>query len=138
MASGQSVDQYPEKDITVSLFRESYPRELFTALRTSGHCIEERFPGVYYVTGSLMFDTQIVAMSRLDPATHSLLRILSMKADKEDVKRFIRESSAPCAASVEASCTMASGSPADALVYPFGTIVPMMRLNAIKNATNFL
>ncbi len=45
---GQTVDQYPGKDTTVSLFREAYPRELFAALRSSERSIEEKFPGIYY------------------------------------------------------------------------------------------
>ncbi len=45
---GQTVNQYPAEDITVSLFREAYPRELFSALRESGRSIEEKFPGIYY------------------------------------------------------------------------------------------
>ncbi len=45
---GQTVDQYPGTDITVSLFREAYPRKLFSALRSLGRNIEEKFPGIYY------------------------------------------------------------------------------------------
>ncbi len=33
---GQTVDQYPAAEITVSLFREAYPRGLFSTLRSSG------------------------------------------------------------------------------------------------------
>ena len=74
---GQTVDQYPGKDITVSLFRESYPRELFSALRSSGRDIEEKYPGIYYVTGDVMFATQVVVTGRLEADRHSPLRILS-------------------------------------------------------------
>ena len=91
---GQTVDQYPGDDITVSLFREAYPRELFAALRSSGRRIEKHFPGIYYVTGSVMFDTQIVVMSELDRDSHSPLRILSRGADRADIRRFLEESSA--------------------------------------------
>ena len=88
---GQTVDQYPGSEITVSLFREAFPRELFAALRSSGRCIEERFPGIYYITGAVMFDTQIVVMSQLDAASHSPLRILSRGARQEDVRMFLHE-----------------------------------------------
>ena len=88
---GQTVDQYPGRDITVSLFRETYPRELFSALRASGRSIEEKFPGIYYVTGDVMFDTQIVVTGRLSAAGHSPLRILSREAEEGDVRRFLEE-----------------------------------------------
>ena len=91
---GQTVDQYPGTDITVSLFREAYPRDLFAALRAEGRSIEEKYPGIYYVTGNVMFDTQIVVTGRLAADSHSPLRILSGHAGKEDVRRFLEEISA--------------------------------------------
>ncbi len=91
---GQTVDQYPETDTTVSLFRDTYPRELFSALRSSGRSIEEKYPGIYYVTGDVMFATQVVVTGRLSADIHSPLRILSGNAGKEDVRRFLQEISA--------------------------------------------
>ena len=88
---GQTVDQYPGTDITVSLFREAYPRELFSALRSSGRSIEEKYPGIYYVTGDVMFATQVVVTGRLEAGSHSPLRILSRDAEAEDVRKFLLE-----------------------------------------------
>jgi predicted transposase/invertase (TIGR01784 family) len=53
--------------------------------------IEEKFPGIYYVTGNTLFPTQIVVTCRLGKEAHSSLRILSKDVQIEDVRRFLRE-----------------------------------------------
>ena len=47
--------------------------------------------GIYYITNNLSFPVQVVVTSRLNPETHSSLRILSNHADKKDVERFLAE-----------------------------------------------
>ena len=89
---GESVDQIPAGELTVSIFRESYPRQMITTLRQSGMTVEERFQGIYYVHGQLPFQTQIVVIGRLSPA-HQSLRILSRNADEDDVRAFIEGTS---------------------------------------------
>ncbi len=90
-ALSSTLDQYPEKEITVSLFRDTYPRELFRALEASGRTIEEKYPGIYYISGMMPFDVQVVVMGRLEGAEHSAFRILSGNAREKDVREFISE-----------------------------------------------
>ena len=87
---GDMVNQIPVEELTVSIFRENYPRELFGGLRKSGRVLEERFPRIFYITGNVFFDTQVVVTSRLRGEEHSGLRILSRTAAEEDVKAFLR------------------------------------------------
>lgn len=47
--------------------------------------------GIYYITNNLSFPVQVVVTSRLNPETHSSLKILSNHADKKDVERFLAE-----------------------------------------------
>ncbi len=55
-----------------SIFRESYPREMFEAMKKSGLEVKERYPGIYYISGKhAPFDTQIVATKQLDKETHT-------------------------------------------------------------------
>jgi hypothetical protein len=54
-----------------------------------GHGIENRFPGIYYITGNLLFPVQIVVTSELSPENHSSLRVLTNKAKVEDVTNFL-------------------------------------------------
>ncbi len=91
-ALGKTVNQIPEEQITVSLFRDTYPQELFRTLKESGRKIEEKYPSIYYVSGNVQFDVQIVVMNQLSPEKHSAFRVLSKCAKEEDVRRFLKES----------------------------------------------
>ena len=44
---GESINEVPAEELTVSIFRESFPRELFKALETSGSTIDEHSQGIY-------------------------------------------------------------------------------------------
>lgn len=90
---GETVNKIPAEELTLSIFREGYPRELFTALKTAGLKIEERYHGIYYISGQVLFDTQIVVTGQLDKESHRSLRILSRKAQEEDIRTFIEETS---------------------------------------------
>ena len=87
---GATVDEVPLEELTVSLFRESHPRELFKKLEKSGHGIENKYPGIYYVSGCEV-PVQIVVTKELDKE-HSSLRVLSDDVSKDDVVRFLNES----------------------------------------------
>lgn len=91
---GESVNQIPTSELTVSLFREAYPRELFSSLKREGNKLEEKYPGIYYVTNNLPFPIQVVVTSQLRKETHSSLRILSHHADKDDIERFLEKAQA--------------------------------------------
>jgi hypothetical protein len=88
---GKTVNQIPMQELTASMFRAVYPRELFEELKREGHEIEEKYPGIYYVTNNLLFPVQIIVTSKLDPETHSSLRILTDQAKEDDVKRFLEQ-----------------------------------------------
>lgn len=87
---GKTVNEIPLSELTVSLFREAYPRELLAMLEDAGHHIEEKYPGIYYVTNNLPFPAQIVVTKQLSPESHSSLRILSEHAEKADIERFLQ------------------------------------------------
>lgn len=85
---GETVDEIPASELTVSVFRDSYPREMFDALMKQGAQITEQFQGIYYVTGITQVPTQVVVTSRLSDE-HPVLRILSNHASADDVRRFV-------------------------------------------------
>ena len=90
---GQKVDQIPLKELSISIFREVYPRKLFQILGSLGMKIERPYPGIYYLRGwQAMPDTQIVVTGELD-GKHRALRVLSKNAMEEDVRGFIKEAS---------------------------------------------
>lgn len=88
---GEYVNQIPLSELTISLFRATYPRELFAELARTGHEIEERYPGIYYVT-NLKFPAQIVVTSMLRKEMHSSFRVLTDRVAPDDIERFLKES----------------------------------------------
>ena len=52
--------------------------------------VEEKYPGIFYLTGRIQFETQIIVFSRLDE-THPAYRILRPGATEKDVERFLQE-----------------------------------------------
>ena len=89
---GESVDQIPADELTISIFRESSPREMFKTMKKMGLEIEERYPGIYYISGKqALFDTQIVVTKQLEKETHRTLRVLSKHVQEEDVRAFVEK-----------------------------------------------
>jgi hypothetical protein len=86
---GKTVNQIPSDEITVTMIRAAHPREMFLTLEKEGHEIEERYPGIYYVTNNLPFPVQVIVTKELGRENHSCLRILTDNADKEDVECFL-------------------------------------------------
>lgn len=89
---GDAVDKIPVNELTASLFREAYPREMFLALERHGHEIGQVYPGIYYITNNLPFPVQVIVTKELKKETHSCLRVLSTNAEKDDVERFLKMS----------------------------------------------
>jgi hypothetical protein len=87
----KKANQILSKELTISLFRAAYPRELFLELEKEGHTIEKKYSGIYYVTENLPFPAQIIVTSELNKEMHSSLRILSDRADIDDIRRFLNE-----------------------------------------------
>jgi len=85
----ETVDRIPMQEVTVSLFRDSYPRELMEALKREGFQVEKRSSGIYHVQGNIPFDSQIVVTGQLDPGTHPSLRILSKQVGEESARAFL-------------------------------------------------
>ncbi|MBR4515299.1 MAG: hypothetical protein IKO61_10490 [Lachnospiraceae bacterium] len=89
---GKTVNEIPLNELTVSLCREEYPDELIRLIEASGGKVEERFPGIYYVTGLIAIPSQIIVTSRLKGEEHAALKILSRNAKEEDVRSFLEQS----------------------------------------------
>ena len=85
---GDHVNEIPAEDVTITIMRAEYPKDLFDILESSGIHTEEKYPGIYYLTGRIQFDTQIIVFSRLDK-THPAYRILRPGAAEEDIRQFL-------------------------------------------------
>lgn len=87
----EKVNQISAEEMTISIFCSRYPRKLFQLLRQAEYTIEERFQGIYYIRGSILFDTQIIVPNRLAKGTHQSLKLLSSNVEEGDARRFIEE-----------------------------------------------
>ena len=88
---GKHVNEIPAEEITMTLIREAYPRELFKMLKGYGVDADKKYDGIYYLRGNTIFDTQIIVTKELDGDKHASLKILSRKAKESDVRKFLEE-----------------------------------------------
>ncbi len=88
---GKYVDEIPAEELTLTMMREAYPRELFKVLEGSGVVITEKYKGIYYLTGKVLFDTQVIVTGQVDGKKHPGLKILSRNAKEDDVRTFLQD-----------------------------------------------
>ena len=60
------MNQIPLRELTVSLFRASAPKELLNQISKEGYIIEKQSPGIYYVNG-LSVPTQLAIQVKKKP-----------------------------------------------------------------------
>ena len=65
--------------------------KMIKKLEETGFAVEREYPGIYYVKGRALFDTQIVVIRELSGAEHSGLKILGLDAREEDIVRFLEK-----------------------------------------------
>ena len=84
-AYGETVDFIKEDDVTITFIREAKPTGLFRYFSGHGYQVSNPYPGIYYITGRVLFPAQIVVTKELDPQSHVWLRALSGKLEKQDM-----------------------------------------------------
>ena len=89
-AMGRTVDEILGDELTVIMVRDTHPKALFRRIGEYGGTAEEKYPGVYHVSGIFNTPSQVIVTSELDPHLHSSLRVLTKRARIEDVKAFLR------------------------------------------------
>ena len=87
---GKTIDAVPVEELTVSLFRHVYPRELFAKLKERGFSIDQVHPGVYHVTGAVSVPAQVVITSRLPKGKYEAFRALAKDVTKEDMMKLLQ------------------------------------------------
>ncbi len=84
---GEHVNQIPLEELTISLFRASAPKNLFSQLSGYRFTIQKHTSGIYYING-LAIPTQIIVTNELDLKNHESLKVLSKNAKIDDIQRF--------------------------------------------------
>ena len=90
-SNGETVNEIPAQEVTVSLFRDSYPREMVRELEKLGAKTEMRHKGIYEIRNFGLFPTQLIVTGQLEPQKHATLRVLSNEATREDVEAFLTQ-----------------------------------------------
>ena len=88
---GKRVDEIPAEEVSLTFMRVAYPKKLFTELREKGCKVEERYPGIYYLIGNVIFPIQVIVIKDLDSEKHAGLKILTKEAKEEDIRKFLTE-----------------------------------------------
>ena len=85
------VNAIKADEMTVSLFRNGYPREMFLELKRIGADIIKDSDGIYRVEGYIHMPIQVVVIRELRKGTHTALKILAPNADEEDIRVFLED-----------------------------------------------
>ena len=86
----KEVDGIPVSQLTLSLVRQGYPREMVKKLEAEGMQIQRQYPGIYYVEGAPI-PAQIIATNELHAENHRSLRVLTSKLSEADAREFLAE-----------------------------------------------
>ncbi len=78
------IDSY-----SLSFIRARKPFALFAVLARYGFIVEEKYPGIYYVSGRNIIPIQIIVSSRLNKEAHLWLNSLSRKLGIEQAKKLL-------------------------------------------------
>ena len=84
----RKVNELPIEDMTLTLVRHSYPRELIKALKQSGFTVDEKYPGIYRIDGKISIKIQIVVSSRLPDGEYEGLQLLTSGCTKEAIIHY--------------------------------------------------
>ena len=87
---GKTVNAIPAEELTVSIFRHTYPRKLFSELKKQNIDVIRRHPGIYCVKVMNSMPVQVVVIKDLEPLEHSSLKILTKNADEDEIREFIK------------------------------------------------
>ena len=85
-----TADAIPYEEITATIYRHAYPRELIKKLESMGLRVKHVYAGVYYIIGATLFPIQILVGKELDKKEYSMLRVLMPQARKEDIENFTK------------------------------------------------
>lgn len=88
---GKTVDERRAGDITVTLVRERKPSGLFTYFKEHGITYTNPYKGIYQVTNTVLFPTQIIVTKELNPKEHVWLKALSGQMEKQQIRELLEK-----------------------------------------------
>lgn len=86
---GEHVNEIPAEELTISIFRNRYPRDLFREWKKEGVEVRHPYSGVYYVEGIVRLPLQIIVANELKEEEFLSLRILMPGAEEREIRKFL-------------------------------------------------
>ena len=87
----RKVDELPINDMTFTLVRETYPREMIKALKKYGYSVEKVKAGIYIIEGKTPVPVLLVVGSQLPEEDYTSLRMLKRSVTEREFKKFLEE-----------------------------------------------
>ena len=91
---GRKVDELPIEDMTLTLVRHTYPRELMKAIGRTGFKVKEHHPGIYRVEGITGLKVQVIVSSRLPDENYDGLKLIARGCKGDAVIRYMEKTAA--------------------------------------------
>ncbi|MBQ7506190.1 MAG: hypothetical protein IJT05_02590 [Lachnospiraceae bacterium] len=88
---GAKVNEIPDSELTISIFRNARPRNLLQMLEEEGRSVDNPYPGIYRINGLSILPLQIVVPTELEEDDFRALRIMMPNADIDSVRAFLKE-----------------------------------------------
>ena len=88
---GKTLDSIKADDVTISIIREAKPAGLFQYFKEHGYSISSPYRGIYYIEGPFPFPAQIVSTGELEEKSHTWLRDLSKRMDRESLRDLLEK-----------------------------------------------
>ncbi|MBQ6971716.1 MAG: hypothetical protein IJP86_05090 [Synergistaceae bacterium] len=90
----RKVDELHIEDMTLTLVRHAYPRELMKVLVRTGFTVSEHHPGIYRVEGITGLKTQVIVSSRLRDEDYDGLKLIARGCTRDSVVRYMEKTAA--------------------------------------------
>ncbi|MCI9358590.1 MAG: hypothetical protein HFH59_13850, partial [Lachnospiraceae bacterium] len=84
----EHVNEIPAEELTISIFRNRYPRELFKEWKKEGIEISHPYDGVYYVEGVVSLPLQIIVADELEEEEFLSLKMLMPGVKEKEIRKF--------------------------------------------------
>lgn len=88
-ASGSRENEYNADEITITLVRHRKPTQLFKYLRENGYKVEEKYEGIFYISGQTLFPTQVIVSKAVQGVENVALRVLNTDVALKDYMDFL-------------------------------------------------
>ncbi len=85
------VNDIKLEDITLTMVRHSYPRDLLRWFRQNGYQVTETYPGIYYIVKEGCFPTQVIVSKKLSPENQKWLTVLCPNLTQADLERTLNQ-----------------------------------------------